>query len=287
MRLSARLEGLLELLSHSRSSLLIDVGCDHGYVSIEAVKRGLCERALACDINKGPLSSAKENIGEAGLSERIRTVLSDGLKALNAEDIKREGMPSVLLCAGMGGALICSILTEGRDRLELIDRLILSPQSEPELVRGLLLNELSYDIISETWIKDEGKYYVLIEAERTLGKRQSSSEGESFEEKPREAITMPEMKGPGSSLKDDAKSSETDRLKENCKSAPYSRAELLFGRKGLLVKDKVLYEYLRLQLRSSEEALNRALRGSSDNAKRRQTELSELIRDINIALEYF
>lgn len=146
MRLSARLEGLLELLSHSRASLLIDVGCDHGYVSMEAVKRGLCERALACDINKGPLLSAEKNIETAGLKGSIRTVLSDGLKALSAEDIKR---PSVLLCAGMGGALICSILTEGRDRLELIDRLILSPQSEPELVRSLLLNELSYDIISE------------------------------------------------------------------------------------------------------------------------------------------
>ena len=241
MRLSARLEGLLELLSHSRASLLIDVGCDHGYVSMEAVKRGLCGKALACDINRGPLLSAEKNIEAAGLKGSIRTVLSDGLKALSAEDIK---MPSVLLCAGMGGALICSILTEGKDRLELIDRLILSPQSEPELVRSLLLNELSYDIVSETWIKDEGKYYVLIEAKRAAEK-------------------------------------------ESCGSAPYSSSELLFGRKGLLAKDKVLYEYLRLQLRSSEEALNRALRGSSDNAKKRQTELNELIRDINIALEYY
>ena len=80
MFLSERLERVLTAIEelHFRG-LLIDVGCDHGYICIEAVRRGLVDRALACDINPGPLDRARMNIEAAGLSDRIEALLGDGL----------------------------------------------------------------------------------------------------------------------------------------------------------------------------------------------------------------
>ena len=89
MFLSERLERVLTAIEelHFRG-LLIDVGCDHGYICIEAVRRGLVDRALACDINPGPLDRARMNIEAAGLSDRIEALLGDGLCPVDREQVK-------------------------------------------------------------------------------------------------------------------------------------------------------------------------------------------------------
>ena len=56
-----------------------DIGTDHAYLPIELCRRGICRRAVACDINRGPLESARANIAAAGFSDRIDTLLTDGL----------------------------------------------------------------------------------------------------------------------------------------------------------------------------------------------------------------
>ena len=61
---------------------LADIGTDHAYVPVFLVASGQFERALALDINAGPLERARENIREARLENRIRTRLSDGMAAL-------------------------------------------------------------------------------------------------------------------------------------------------------------------------------------------------------------
>jgi tRNA (adenine22-N1)-methyltransferase len=38
-----------------------DIGTDHGYLPIWLLKSGIINEAIAADIGKGPLSSAKEN----------------------------------------------------------------------------------------------------------------------------------------------------------------------------------------------------------------------------------
>lgn len=59
------------------------------------------------DINEGPLKRAKSHIADAGLENYIETRLSDGLHEL------RGGEADTVLIAGMGGALMVRILTEG------------------------------------------------------------------------------------------------------------------------------------------------------------------------------
>ena len=68
----------------------VDVGTDHGYLAIHLVKTGICGSCIACDINTAPLDSARKNIREAGLSDRIETVLTDGLDGIGGEDVNDE-----------------------------------------------------------------------------------------------------------------------------------------------------------------------------------------------------
>lgn len=135
-----------------------DIGCDHGFVSIAMIQEGLAKKVIACDINKGPLEAAKNNIAAAGLSDYIETRLSDGLHKVSIED-----KADAVVIAGMGGALMTKILTEGMDVIKGASQLILQPQSEIFLVR-IWLRDNCYNIVSEKMIKDMGKYYFIIDA---------------------------------------------------------------------------------------------------------------------------
>ena len=74
-----------------------DVGTDHGYLPCFMIKENMCKKALACDVAPMPLKSAEEHINREGLSDRIGTVLSDGL-----DNVHPEGITDVVM-AGMGG----------------------------------------------------------------------------------------------------------------------------------------------------------------------------------------
>ena len=113
----------------TEGSSLADVGTDHGYIPIALVQTGKVSRAIAMDINKGPLERAALHIREQHLEDRITTRLSDGMTAL------KEGEADTVLIAGMGGALTVHILEGGAHCLASVKELILQPQSEIWLVR--------------------------------------------------------------------------------------------------------------------------------------------------------
>ena len=156
MKLSLRMETVKNTVVPCNT--VCDIGCDHGFVSIALVREGLAKRVIACDINKGPLAAATENISTAGLSEKIETRLSDGLHKVTPED-----RPDAIVIAGMGGALTVKILTEGRDVLKTVSQLVLQPQSELFLVRKWLRNE-GYNITKECFLVDADKPYFVIDA---------------------------------------------------------------------------------------------------------------------------
>ncbi len=135
-----------------------DIGCDHGYVSIDLLRRGIAKKVIACDINKGPLLQADANITAAGFRKSIETRLSDGLHNVTAEDA-----PEVVIAAGMGGRLMMRILEEGRHACKRVKQFVLQPQSELFLVRGWL-RENGYKIVREEMVLDAGKYYFVMDA---------------------------------------------------------------------------------------------------------------------------
>lgn len=149
-QLAKRLETIIERMP--TSGCLADVGCDHAYVAIEAVRRGRAARALACDVRKGPLQQAAEHILCAGLAGKIETRLSDGLEQV------APGEADTVVVAGMGGPLMERIL---QGRLGDFAHFVLSPQSEIPHFRRFLLAE-GMQIDEETMLIDEGKYYVIL-----------------------------------------------------------------------------------------------------------------------------
>ncbi len=157
IRLSARLDMVASFVRPG--SRVADVGCDHGYVPIALVQRGIAERALAMDVREEPLKRAAEHIRLSGFEGRIETRLSDGVTALEA------GEADTVIAAGMGGSLIVHILEGGRGLWESVGHWILSPQSEPEKVRYFLQMN-GFSIEREAMVEEDGKFYVAIDAAR-------------------------------------------------------------------------------------------------------------------------
>lgn len=153
VELSARMQAFADMVS--KGSVVCDIGCDHGWVSIYLVQQGIASKVLAMDVGKGPLERAKEHIQSYHLENYIETRLSDGLTAL------QMGEADCMICAGMGGPLMMRILTEGREKAKSLKELILQPQSEIALFRAFLRQE-GYRVIKENMVYEEGKYYPMM-----------------------------------------------------------------------------------------------------------------------------
>ena len=134
-----------------------DIGCDHGYMSITLVDRGVVKNAIAADVNQGPLDRAATNISKFGLEDRIKLRLSDGLKKFSPGEV------DVILIAGMGGPLMTRILREGADVVAGADELVLQPQSNLEEFRRNLYSD-GYKIVAEDIVFEDGKYYPMMRA---------------------------------------------------------------------------------------------------------------------------
>ena len=144
-------------------SRLADIGTDHGYLPIELCMSGKIPSALACDINPLPLRSAEENITRFGLSKKIQTRLSDGLKEVSADEVDD------VVIAGMGGELIRDILSAAPSFKDKDKHFVLQPMTHHEdLV--LWLYENGFVIDRQEATLDEGKYYTVISA-RFIGKK--------------------------------------------------------------------------------------------------------------------
>jgi tRNA (adenine22-N1)-methyltransferase len=133
------------------------VGTDHGYVPIYLYERNVIPRAIAMDVNKGPLERATLHIAESGMKEAIETRLSDGLAAL------KPGEADSVVIAGMGGPLIIRILSAYPEVTASLKELILQPQSEIPEVR-MWLYEQGYEIVEEHMVFEDGKYYPMFKA---------------------------------------------------------------------------------------------------------------------------
>lgn len=155
MQLSRRLKAVAD--SVTKGNRVADVGCDHAYISIYLVENDIAPYVIAMDVNKGPLSRAKENIKRRKYEDKIETRLSDGLEKMVPEEA------DTVLLAGMGGVLMIKILDEGKDVVSSAKELVLQPQSEIPLVRKYM-HSIGYKIKEEQILMDEGKYYVVIKA---------------------------------------------------------------------------------------------------------------------------
>ena len=153
VKLSNRLLAVASFVTDG--NVLADVGTDHGYIPIYLLQEKRIPRAVAMDINAGPLQRAKEHIDAYGLQDYIETRLSDGVAAL------APGEVDTVLVAGMGGGLVMHILEEGKEVCMQAKELVLQPQSELERVRAYLwLN--GYVILQENMVLEDEKFYPMM-----------------------------------------------------------------------------------------------------------------------------
>lgn len=152
MELSKRLKRIAEHVDKCES--VADIGTDHGYIPIYLVKEGICEKAIASDINKGPIEKAKVNVAFEGVSNKIKCLLGPGLNPLKVGEVNG------VILAGMGGNLTRDILLADMEKVKKYDFIILQPAQNPEVLREFLYKN-DYEIIDEDLIKDEGRFYEL------------------------------------------------------------------------------------------------------------------------------
>ena len=132
-----------------------DIGCDHGYLSIYLLQKGIARSVIAADINEGPLQSAVRNAEKIGVSENISIYLSDG-----ARNIPRDF--DTLICAGMGGDTMVHILQCAPWLNNEKYRLILQCQSKTPVLRRYL-SENGWRIAEESVLRDGKFLYTVME----------------------------------------------------------------------------------------------------------------------------
>ncbi|MBE6824649.1 MAG: SAM-dependent methyltransferase [Ruminococcaceae bacterium] len=143
-----------------QGATLADIGTDHAYLPIWLVSNGVVTKALACDINEGPLNAGKADVERYSLSDKITLRLSDGLKKV------KENEAEDIVIAGMGGELIAKILRECTWAKNSSKRFILQPMTKCEvLIRWLYEN--GFEILEQKACESDKKHYTVLHVQYT------------------------------------------------------------------------------------------------------------------------
>lgn len=144
-----RIETLSELTQGIHT--LLDIGTDHGYVIIDALKKGYISAAIACDINASPLDNAKQNIQNAALHDKVTFVQSNGFQSVQTP---YDGV----LIAGMGMHLIQAILNQSHRKAR---KYILQANNHIDKLRAYLMDH-QFKIVDEVTVFDKFHYVILV-----------------------------------------------------------------------------------------------------------------------------
>ncbi len=167
--LSARLQVIFDLVP--MGALVADIGTDHAYLPIALSKSGKAKSIIACDVNSAPLSKAKKNITQHGISN-IETRLGDGLSPI------KYGEANTVVIAGMGGEVIKGILSACPYAKSSDILFLLQPMTAAEVLRMYLMDN-GFDIETEIALTDNSKVYSVM-AVRYSGIKRSYPPGYEY-----------------------------------------------------------------------------------------------------------
>lgn len=139
---------------------LADIGSDHAYLPIYAIKNNLINFAIAGEVVDGPYQAACQNVVHYNMTPQIKVKKGNGLSVLENE----AAVDTVTIC-GMGGSLIVNILEQGKMFLQHYPQLILQPNLNAKIVRQWLMSN-HYQIDNELILEEDGHIYEIIVAKK-------------------------------------------------------------------------------------------------------------------------
>lgn len=156
-KLSVRLATVAKYVSEG--ARIADIGSDHAYLPCYLAKNVGIRFAVAGEVAVGPYRSAERNVLSEGLSDIISVRMGDGL------DVIQPGEVDCITIAGMGGALITSILENGKNKLDSVKRLVLQPNLSAISIRKWFLAN-NWELVAEEIIEEDGKIYEILIGEK-------------------------------------------------------------------------------------------------------------------------
>lgn len=154
--LSKRLQALAAEIPSG--SVPADIGTDHALLPLYLVRSGLCRRAIAGDVNRGPYETARLAVQQAGLEEQISVRHGNGLEVVT------PGEADVLVLAGMGAVTMIQIFEARPEVVAAARRLVLQPMvGAPQLRRWLQAQ--GFALVAERLLAEEGRLYEVLVAE--------------------------------------------------------------------------------------------------------------------------
>lgn len=149
IKLSKRLASIASNID--KEDKVVDIGCDHGYLSIYLKAVNGNKIVIATDINENALNMAKKNINKNSIL--IETRLGHGL------DVIKHNEVDTIIISGMGGNTILNILK--KNKLKYIKKIVIQSNTDIPLIRKYI-NKLGYTIKNEQLIIDKNIYYIII-----------------------------------------------------------------------------------------------------------------------------
>ncbi len=257
MELSKRLQAVADLISEGL--FVADVGTDHGYIPIYLVETGKCTKALAMDVNEGPLLRAKQHIAEHGLSRQIETRRSDGVRSM------RQGECDCVVIAGMGGALTIRILEDGKEVFQSLKEFVLQPQSELVKVRQYLFDN-GYQVIAEDMVLEDGKFYPMMKV------MYQPAMAPCLEQNARRL---------------NARNTETKQHNPQWKDIVEQEVAYRYGKLLLEQQHPILKDYLNKEARTKEQILNTLNTEAGLHIEYRKKEIQRELEGIKYALQKY
>lgn len=141
-----------------KNAKILDVGCDHAYLSIYLAQHKNPQAVIASDIVSGPVEAARKNISAAGLQDIIKLVQADGVLGI------KPGEADCVIVAGMGAANIIEILTAGHEVIAQCQILLLQPMVAADKLRQWLADN-AWNCVQEDLCLDNNRLYEIIIAQ--------------------------------------------------------------------------------------------------------------------------
>ena len=151
VKLNHRLETVASCVE--KNTNVIDIGCDHALLDIYLIQNNRCNYIIASDNKIGPVNQATANVKKYNI-DKIKIKLGNGVEPI-------EDNIDTIIISGMGGLNIVGILKYHTKLYKQVDTLILSPNSDAEVLRKEISN-LGFHITNEKLVKENNIVYQVI-----------------------------------------------------------------------------------------------------------------------------